>query len=939
MTNPNYYHHQKQEDATRARAPLIETKAVHSQSTIPKEGKSIIASSPLRRSIASNSASSSPLSFSLNNITSYNPGNNSNLMTKTDHDASMGDSTSYAQQYHHSELEHRFYNSTPHNSNNILRSDTFSRGPLSPQSAPPSTTDSGCEPFVSTSTTPVPSVIHTEAGMDGEITMTRARTHGSTPYFPSINKSSSGNMSMGSISGSSNLIAKKSASKVTGKKKHQISKPKSGSNTTMAQFTSSPRPHDSGSGSGGTTNGQKKQRRLERNRLSAQLSRRRRKQYLEELEDRVVRLSLDMDSGRRAHAFQAIDRISEMRQEVLGLAESLVREIESYNGSTEIGNNSRTMMLEFRLGNYMRLLENAGPLSRTNSEELLILNSFLGQQLKSFSLPSHTKFILWLSLQGDLYYRGGRAASERLSAARIGERMLANGNDKVTPTNAMWPLVCNEVGLSYELEERLRVYQITTILQEKSTWLDRHTARSSALLMQSFHDSLGGMTHMVGNRESAMTKKILTPSQRVKYLVWAGKNSNRIKARLQARRQRALQQEEELKIKLAQTDGNNIDIGTYVDSSYQLHKSHHLAANLYILNHQLLRILKDFPYRSPSILTPPVLKKLMRRASFESLGQLKDTDGRALSREDSSTSSGSMLSLPSNGSLFKSASNLSLGLSSAPGINDSERPAHISPQVGEQAAVELVDQALGFVNTIIPPISKPMNPVLSTLYVPAHTSQDTTGSVPSQGISSSMAIDYHSHHLVPAPVSSYGAPAQLAPAPPSNQHVTPTIHFEGVSIHHLPNHPPAHLNTHNYSASRAQTHVSSQVQHANTSYQQPQPEHYYPPQQHIHYAPSTSTTSAHGQQITSIDHESIAPVYETSSSIIQHQQPRPSTTTSRHERKSSFLPASFNSLNVVPEDMFPGVEGTDADFIELQDCLMDGEDWGIGIGLDMDTTT
>ena len=228
---------------------------------------------------------------------------------------------------------------------------------------------------------------------------------------------------MGSISGSSNLIAKKSASKVTGKKKHQISKPKSGSNTTMAQFTSSPRPHDSGSGSGGTTNGQKKQRRLERNRLSAQLSRRRRKQYLEELEDRVVRLSLDMDSGRRAHAFQAIDRISEMRQEVLGLAESLVREIESYNGSTEIGNNSRTMMLEFRLGNYMRLLENAGPLSRTNSEELLILNSFLGQQLKSFSLPSHTKFILWLSLQGDLYYRGGRAASERLSAARIGERV------------------------------------------------------------------------------------------------------------------------------------------------------------------------------------------------------------------------------------------------------------------------------------------------------------------------------------------------------------------------------------------------------------------------------------------------------------------------------------------------------------------------------------
>lgn len=499
--------------------------------------------------------------------------------------------------------------------------------------------------------------------------------------------------------------------------------------------------------------------------------------------------------------------------------------------------------------------------------------------------------------------------------------MLASGNDKVTPTNAMWPLVCNEVGLSYELEERLRVYQRTTILQEKSTWLDRHTARSSSLVMQSFHDSVGSMTQMVGNRESAMTKEILSPSQRVKLLAWMDKNSGRIKARLQARRERAQQQQkEESKI---QTDGNNIDIGTYVDPNYQLNKSHHLAANLYILNHQLLRILNDFPYQSPTILTPPVLKKLMRRASFESLGQQKDPDSRA-GKEDSSISSGSMRSLPSNGSLLKSTSNLSLG-----GANDSERPAQITPQVGEQAAVELVDQALGFVKPIIPPIPKPMNPVLSTIYAPAPVSHNPTVAVPTQDTTSSMTIDYHSPHLVPTPVTSYGAPAQLAPAPPSNHQPQ----YEAVPMHHYPNHPPSQLHTHNYSTQHTQTHTSSQAQHPNTSYHQPQAEHYYPPQQHIHYAPS-STPSAHGQQMTSINHAPIAPVYETSSSVVQHQQPLPNAK-SRHERKSSFLPAN---LNVVPEDMFPGVEGTAADFIELQDCLMDGEDWGIGIGLDMDTT-
>jgi hypothetical protein len=236
-----------------------------------------------------------------------------------------------------------------------------------------------------------------------------------------MKKSSSGNMSTGSSS--SNLVAKRGTTKVTGKKKHQTNKPKSGSNSTLAQSASSPRPHDGGGGTGSTATGQKKQRRLERNRLSAQLSRRRRKQYLEELEDRVVQLSLDMDSGRRAHAFQAIDRITELRQQVLESAEAVVREIENSVGSTDMDNNNKTMMLEFQLDNYLRLLENSGALSRTNSEELLILNSFLGQQLKSFSLPSHAKFILWLSLQGDIYYRGGRAASERLSAARIGERV------------------------------------------------------------------------------------------------------------------------------------------------------------------------------------------------------------------------------------------------------------------------------------------------------------------------------------------------------------------------------------------------------------------------------------------------------------------------------------------------------------------------------------
>ena len=155
--------------------------------------------------------------------------------------------------------------------------------------------------------------------------------------------------------------------------------------------------------SGGSSEKQKgdsvtarRQKRLERNRESARLSRRRRKQYLEVLEDRVTHLSVEMDRGRREHAAKAIETVLAKRQEVL-----------RQQGSQRPEESLARLDM---------------PLSRTSSE-LMVLSTFTLQQLKSFSLAPHTKFVMWLTLQGDTYYRGGRAASERLSAARIGERV------------------------------------------------------------------------------------------------------------------------------------------------------------------------------------------------------------------------------------------------------------------------------------------------------------------------------------------------------------------------------------------------------------------------------------------------------------------------------------------------------------------------------------
>ena len=146
----------------------------------------------------------------------------------------------------------------------------------------------------------------------------------------------------------------------------------------------------------GEKSGKRRQKRLERNRESARLSRRRRKQYLEVLEENVVKLSHEVDQGRRLHVSKAIWTIQSKRIELLagpGKEDSLAS---------------------------LRPLEQE--LSRTGPD-LAVVNTFLSQQLKSFALPPSTKFTLWLSLQNDEFFRGGRAPSERLSAARIGERV------------------------------------------------------------------------------------------------------------------------------------------------------------------------------------------------------------------------------------------------------------------------------------------------------------------------------------------------------------------------------------------------------------------------------------------------------------------------------------------------------------------------------------
>ncbi len=96
--------------------------------------------------------------------------------------------------------------------------------------------------------------------------------------------------------------------------------------------------------------------------------------------------------------------------------------------------------------------------------------------------------------------------------------MLSQGQTHVTPSNGMWPLFCNEVGLSYDQEEKVRVFQ-KEVISRSDTWLYRHVSHGSEHTLQSLHDAILGSCEVVKKREMSVMD-VLTNEQKVKFILW-----------------------------------------------------------------------------------------------------------------------------------------------------------------------------------------------------------------------------------------------------------------------------------------------------------------------------------------------------------------------------------------------------------------------------------
>lgn len=168
----------------------------------------------------------------------------------------------------------------------------------------------------------------------------------------------------------------------------------------------------------------------------------------------------------------------------------------------------------------------------------------------------------------------------------------------------MWPLFCNEVGLSYDQEDRIRSLQ-KDILGQPESWLNRHAIAASEHVLQSSNNAIEGLAHATKCRQQKLLDVLSLP-QKINYFAWLAKRQDQKKLMVNV-------------VHHAKTEDTLSDLPSHEPSSDK-----HVAANLYIINHKLSAISNMFKTGILPHLTKSQLRRLSRRPAFESLANIDE---------------------------------------------------------------------------------------------------------------------------------------------------------------------------------------------------------------------------------------------------------------------------------------------------------------------------
>jgi len=257
---------------------------------------------------------------------------------------------------------------------------------------------------------------------------------------------------------------------------------------------------------------ERRARRLERNRASARLSRRRKKELLQTLSQKVAYLHTELEEERRNH-------INRMEKDLSARKEHLLTHKD----------------LDLKV-----LLRDLG----CNTEEKRAVVNFQYDKLKQYILPLYYQFFLWLSLQPDSIFSNVKEDSAKMTgrviSRQVGEKLIQsykaaklNGNKK-TDSGAVkrpscyandpvfWPYFCYEIGLNIEQEERF-------VRLCSSVNKDRTSITSTQTMITNLRRGMLYNCHYISQEAETTYGNILTPEQTMKFLEWFKVNKQRCK--------------------------------------------------------------------------------------------------------------------------------------------------------------------------------------------------------------------------------------------------------------------------------------------------------------------------------------------------------------------------------------------------------------------------
>mmetsp|Transcript_16323 Transcript_16323/g.24062 ORF Transcript_16323/g.24062 Transcript_16323/m.24062 type:complete len:729 (-) Transcript_16323:124-2310(-) len=274
---------------------------------------------------------------------------------------------------------------------------------------------------------------------------------------------------------------------------------------------------------------EKRARRLARNRESARQSRRRKKEQLQVMSEKVVK---------------TYDLFEKERREILNSMESglSVARASLLRNPFEDGSLALTMK---------RVIDTLGP----NCRPRIAATNFQYNALSRSLLPAHRRFLLWLSLQSPEFFTEAKderaKTSGRVSSKQVGEEISIassnngeKGNDKCAKSKStkknvnsvlnnknqfeVWPLFCWDMQISVEQEERfVNSYQST-----RNRYIsDRTTLTSTLGLVSNMKRVTESYTDVVGEATNRSLLSCLSPDQTARYLQWMQERKNKERCR------------------------------------------------------------------------------------------------------------------------------------------------------------------------------------------------------------------------------------------------------------------------------------------------------------------------------------------------------------------------------------------------------------------------